>query len=34
MISFDELFAHRIYYQDVSFDEFYIIRKVKTIISK
>lgn len=32
MISFDELFAHRIYYQDVSFDEFYIIRKLKQIL--
>ena len=32
MISFDELFAHRIYYQDVSFDEFYIIKKLKQIL--
>ena len=32
MISFDELFAYRIYYQDVSFDEFYIIKKLKQLL--
>lgn len=32
MITFDELFAHRIYYQDVTFDEFYIIKKLKQIL--
>ena len=32
MISFDELFAHRIYYQDITFDEFYIIRKLKQLL--
>lgn len=29
MLSFDELYAYRIYYQDFSFDEFYIIKQLK-----
>lgn len=32
MISFDELYANRIYYQDISFDEYFIIKKLKILL--
>ena len=32
MITFDDLFAYRLYYQDISMDEYYIIKKLKIIL--
>ena len=32
MITFDDLFAYRLQYQDISMDEYYIIKKLKSIL--